>query len=165
MHSNIIWKNNAVKYLSLLICLFLGLYFLLLPLPNILSNMRPNFLAIVLVYLLLQEPPLLNLSIIFFIGIFMDILLSYPIGIHSLAFALLYYIVIRLYRQLRIFPTWQQSIYIASIVFLSNIVVYTILSLITNVSVNNIYYILASWISTVLVYPWVKNFLDKMFRY
>ncbi len=162
MRSNILLRSNITKFINLTICLLLGLYFSLIPLPGWLSTIRPDFFALILVYLLIQDPPMLSLSVIFFMGIFIDVLFAYPLGIHSLVFIILFYMVLKSYRQLRLFPIWQQAAYIASMVSLCNIVIFTIFSFIT--SNGKILYILMSWFSAFLVWPWLKLFFNRVFH-
>lgn len=114
--------KNSFIFLSLLIALL----FNLLPLQETLLLLRPDFVAITLLYWGINQPQRLGMSIAFITGLIMDVGNSSILGQHSLAYCLLIFFAMLLHRRLRLFSVFQQApqifwmlLFVQSVVFLS----------------------------------------------
>lgn len=82
----------------------------MLPLPQILQNIRPEFIVIVLIYWCIAVPNRIGVGIGWLSGLFFDVSSDAILGQHALTFALIAYLSITLHLRIRVFPVWQQAL-------------------------------------------------------
>src|SRR5690606_33122276 len=90
---------------SILAALLLGL----LPFPAAAAAFKPYWLALVLVYWLLEAPERAGLGVAFVVGLLADLLYGTLLGEQALRLTMLAFIVLRFRARLRFFPLWQQA--------------------------------------------------------
>lgn len=91
---------------SLLLALLLGL----LPLPDAIVPLRPYWLALVLIYWLLETPDWAGMGVAFVIGLLGDLAFGTLLGEQALRLVVIAFLVQRFRARLRFFPLWQQSV-------------------------------------------------------
>jgi rod shape-determining protein MreD len=103
----------------------LGLAFLanLLPLSGIALALRPDFLALVLLYWCIQEPRYVGVGIAWCVGLVMDVGDATLFGQHALAYAFLAYSAEFFRRRVLRFPLWQQAAQVAVLLGLCALIV------------------------------------------
>jgi rod shape-determining protein MreD len=103
----------------------LGLAFLanLLPLSGIALALKPDFLALVLLYWCIQEPRYVGVGIAWCVGLVMDVGDATLFGQHALAYAFLAYSAEFFRRRLLRFPLWQQAAQVAVLLGLCALIV------------------------------------------
>ena len=97
--------NPAFIALTLLVGLLLNL----LPLTGTVLMLRPDFLALVLLYWCIQAPRYVGVGIAWFMGLLMDVGDATVFGQHALAYAFLAYAAEYFRRRVLRFPLWQQA--------------------------------------------------------
>jgi rod shape-determining protein MreD len=97
------------------VVLTLGLGFLgnLLPLSGIALVVKPDFLALVLLYWCIREPRMISVGIAWCLGLLMDVADGTVLGQHALAYAVLAYAAEYFRRRVLRFPLWQQAAQVA----------------------------------------------------
>lgn len=80
-----------------------------LPLPEMLDQARPEWMALVLIYWVIALPHRMGVFWGFGVGLFQDALTGVVLGQHALAYALVAYITLLAYKRLRVFSPVQQS--------------------------------------------------------
>jgi rod shape-determining protein MreD len=93
----------------------LGLAFVgnLLPLSGVALALKPDFVALVLLYWCIQEPRYVGVGIAWWIGLVMDVGDGTLFGQHALAYAFLAYSAEYFRRRVLRFPLWQQAAQVA----------------------------------------------------
>lgn len=99
-----------------------------LPLPEMLQNLRPEWLALVLLYWVIALPHRVGVFWGFGVGLFQDALTGVVLGQHALAYALIAYITLLAYKRLRVFSPPQQSGVVFLLIGTAALVSYTIQS-------------------------------------
>lgn len=99
-------RNPWLLPVSILAALLLGL----LPLPALLQPVRPYWLALVLVYWLIEEPERVGLGVAFIAGLCADLVFGSLLGEQALRLVIMAFIVTRFRAQLRFFPLSQQAL-------------------------------------------------------
>ncbi len=89
---------------------FIGLLLGLLPLPAWLLPLRPYWLALVVVYWVLESPDHLGLGFAFIVGVLADLAFGNVLGEQALRLVVMTYIVQRFRTRLRFFPLPQQAV-------------------------------------------------------
>ena len=97
------------------VVLTLGFGFLgnLLPLSGIALAVKPDFLALVLLYWCIREPRMISVGIAWCLGLLMDVADGTVLGQHALAYAVLAYAAEYFRRRVLRFPLWQQAAQVA----------------------------------------------------
>jgi len=90
----------------------------LLPLSGTALMLRPDFLALVLLYWCIQAPRFVGVGIAWFMGLLMDVGDATIFGQHALAYAFLAYAAEYFRRRVLRFPLWQQALQVAFLLLL-----------------------------------------------
>ena len=104
-------RNPWLLPVSLLVALVLGL----LPLPVWLQPFRPHWLALVLVYWLIEAPDRVGLGIAFLMGLAVDITFGSLLGEQALRLVVMAFIIQRFRARMRFFPVSQQALAIGAL--------------------------------------------------
>src|SRR5438128_10172892 len=102
-----------VKPWFALVTLFVGLVANMLPLSGVVLTLKPDFLALILLYWCIQEPRLIGVGIAWCVGLLMDVTDATVFGQHALAYAVLAYAAEYFRRRVLRFPLWQQAAQVA----------------------------------------------------
>jgi len=85
----------------------------LLPLSGVALVVKPDFLALVLLYWCIREPRMISVGIAWCLGLLMDVADGTVLGQHALAYAVLAYAAEYFRRRVLRFPLWQQAAQVA----------------------------------------------------
>ena len=99
-------QGGNVIFLSFIAAFILSM----LPLPQILQTVRPEFVLLVLIYWCIALPSRVGVGIAWLAGLVFDVSTDSLLGQHALTFALVAYLAIQLHQRIRIFPIWQQAL-------------------------------------------------------
>lgn len=117
-------------YLTLCGSLLAAIILTILPLPTWLIDIWPLWLLTTLAYWVIALPHRIGLWSAFVSGLLLDVLNNSLFGEHALALLVVIYCLIRLHRQIRFFPNWQQSIVIMFFALIYQLVLYIIQTII-----------------------------------
>ena len=93
--------------------LFAALALNLMPIAGVALALRPDFIALVLLYWCIQEPRYVGVGVAWTIGLLMDVGDATLFGQHALAYAFLAYSAEYFRRRVLRFPLWQQAAQVA----------------------------------------------------
>ena len=102
----------------------LGLH--LLPLPDIVSLFRPAFVVLCVVYWSLNRPRAGGIALGFFAGLALDVFKGAVLGQYALATSLIAYVTIRQHLLMRNKPVFEQTLFVAVMLFLWEVVIWAI---------------------------------------
>ena len=85
----------------------------LLPLSGVALVLKPDFVALLLLYWCIQEPRYVGVGIAWWVGLLMDVGDGTLFGQHALAYAFLAYAAEYFRRRVLRFPLWQQAAQVA----------------------------------------------------
>ena len=95
----------------------------LVPVSGAAMLLRPDFLALVLLYWCIQEPRYVGVGTAWIVGLLMDVGDATVFGQHALAYAVLAYGAEYFRRRVLRFPLWQQAVQVAALLVLCALVV------------------------------------------
>ncbi|HUW98880.1 MAG TPA: rod shape-determining protein MreD [Acidiferrobacter sp.] len=101
----------------------------ILPLPGYTKLLRPDWVALVLVYWCMAIPDRVGIGSAWVLGLFLDILYGSLLGEQALAKVLLAFLALHFTMRLRMFPRWQQAIAAGVLIAISDLVVLLVKSL------------------------------------
>ena len=104
------------RQLIILITIILGLFISLITLP--LGYYAPEWMLLIVIYWAIALPSNNKLFLAFLTGIIVDIVYGQVLGISSLFYVLLVYIILRLYNSLRYMTIAQQAVVLFIFIFL-----------------------------------------------
>ena len=93
------------------------------PLSGVGMALRPDFLALVLLYWCIQEPRRVGVGTAWLVGLVMDVADATVFGQHALAYAVLAYAAEYFRRRVLRFPLWQQAAQVAVLLMLCALLV------------------------------------------
>jgi rod shape-determining protein MreD len=93
----------------IILSLMVGLLLNLLPIQGDMLMLRPDFVALVLLFWGIYQPERVGISIAFVMGLLMDVGNSSMFGQHALAYSVLIFIALLLRRRLQIFGLLKQA--------------------------------------------------------
>ncbi len=149
-------STRALMHLSLLLALVL----MLIPFPDWLQQVQPYWLALVLIYWVMEEPDQAGLFTAFFYGLLLDVLYGSLLGKHGLSLLVIAYLVSQYARQFRMTSFWQLSLIIGGLL-LNDLFIRSFIDWLTQGTVPKLSQSLPI-ISSILVWPWLKWLLDRL---
>ncbi|MFQ6371846.1 rod shape-determining protein MreD [Shewanella sp. YIC-542] len=151
-------RGTLVVWFSML----LGLLFQLMPVPELVEAFRPDWLLLVVIYWSMALPHRYNILTAWLLGTVLDVLLGSYLGIRSLTFSLVIYIVVLNYQKLRNFSVWQQALIIAFLLALYHLVLYWMQFIIFH-SEFHLEQLLPV-VSGMVIWPWIYWLLRRLRR-
>jgi len=96
-----------------LLTLLIALVANMAPASGVFMALRPDFLAVVLLYWCIQAPRYVGVGTAWFVGLVMDVADATLFGQHALAYAVLAFAADYFRRRVLRFPLWQQAVQVA----------------------------------------------------
>ncbi len=124
-----------------------------LPLPDSLQAWRPAWVALVLIYWCIAIPERIGVFTAWSVGILLDVLHGSILGQHALGLAFVAYVALLYHQRIRVFPLFQQSLVVGSLVFLYQAWMLTIYNLLGTRAYSTLY--LVGALISALLWPWV----------
>ena len=90
--------------------------------PSELGFLRPDWIAMVLVYWIIALPHRVGVVTAWTVGLVMDVLLGSLLGQHALSYLIIAYIATNLYQRLRMFSVWQQAAILFALLGLNQLI-------------------------------------------
>lgn len=149
-------ESRSLIMLTIIAALSLSM----LPLPEILSPLKPYWMALVLIYWSLETRNMISLGLAFFIGLVMDVLSGSLMGMHALSLVVMVFLVQRFRPRLRFFPPWQQALGVAGILINDRIILIWITALLGEPMPTWQYWLPP--LVSVVIWPWLFLFLDSL---
>ncbi len=101
---------NAQPRAQMILSALVGLILTVLPLPSLLSLVRPELLVLTVLYWSIAAPRCGGIALGFFSGIMLDVFQGPVLGEHALALCTITYVVVREHQKIRSKPAFQQSL-------------------------------------------------------
>jgi rod shape-determining protein MreD len=155
-------KSSSAGLIVVPLSLVVAMALRILPLPRELFVFNPDWAALFLIYWTIAIPDRVGVGTAWLTGLFVDTLTGRMLGQHALAYSLIAYVSLRLYRRLRLYPLPQQSLWILLLLLISqSLVLWT--QNIKNMNVLNWVYWLPSFTGA-LAWPAVLTILRRVRR-
>ena len=126
--------NKAGGLVTIWITIFVGMVLAVLPMPQLLpvelGFLRPDWVAMILVYWIIALPHRLGIPAAWLAGVAVDVLLGSPIGQHALSYVLIAYVAGSLYQRIRMFSVLQQATILLGLLGLNELVGFWIESIV-----------------------------------
>ena len=159
--------NKTGGLVTIWITIIAGMVLSVVPMPQLvpieLGFLRPDWVALVLVYWIIALPHRVGILTAWLAGIAMDVLLGSLIGQHALSYVLIAYVALSLYQRLRMFSVWQQATVLFVLLGVNQLVGFWIES-IAGLADWRFWYLLPA-LSGAFLWPWVFLMLRSLRRW
>ena len=142
-------RGFSIIAITFLISLVLSI----LPMPESLQLYRIQWSALVLIYWCMAAPERVGVGVGFLVGLLLDILTGTLLGQHALGLSVISFVVIKTYRRVRVFPLWQQSVFVVLLLLLERLLFFWVDGTIGRPAKGT-----ESWIAPLLggpIWPWL----------
>ncbi|MDA7717768.1 rod shape-determining protein MreD [Pseudomonadales bacterium] len=146
-------KGRWIIFVSLLLAMALVLVPLPASAPFELNYLRPDWIALVLIYWILAVPEKVGVPAAFLLSLITDLVVGTPFGFHGLSFVILAALAKSSYQQVRMLEIWQQSILIAMALMIVSGIQLLMMTLMLDRSSNLLQFMKP--ITSALFWPWV----------
>jgi rod shape-determining protein MreD len=153
-------RSNATWVV--IVTLALALTLAVWQLPDAWAPFWPRWAVLVTIYWCLALPHRIGIGIAWVVGLLLDVLAGTMLGEHALALALVAFLVVKLHLQVRAFPLWQQTLTVALLIVLYQLILYWI-----DGAIGLPARPLARWLpvlTSLLVWPWLMSLLRHLRR-
>lgn len=100
-----------------------ALMLVMLPLPDAVEPLRPDWVALVVLYWAVALPERFGLVFAWFTGLLLDVTTGALLGQHALGLILIAAVALRLHQRLRVFPLPHQALVVVALVFFKQVIV------------------------------------------
>jgi rod shape-determining protein MreD len=119
-------RNRGPSRLAVVIAVLLSLLLTVVPLPHWLELLRPDLVALTVLWLCILAPRTAGLFFAFTCGLMVDAFNGVVLGQHALALLLIAYVALRFHLRIRMFPLSQQALTVLSLLWLYEFVLFWI---------------------------------------
>ncbi|MDV7209654.1 rod shape-determining protein MreD [Azotobacter beijerinckii] len=137
-----------------------GLLLSVAPMPGFMEVGRPLWLAMFITYWILAVPQRVSMTVIWLLGLAMDVLYGVLLGQHALTLTLIAFLMLTLQQRVRMFPLWQQSLVLLVVFGLAQLVQLWLNALAGN-RPPTLAFLLPALVSA-LLWPWVFTALRSL---
>ena len=93
----------------------------MLPWEGIGLMLRPDFVALTLIYWAIHQPRKVGMGAAWFLGLLIDVADGALLGQHALAYTITIFAALMLHRRILMFPLWQQALHVFPLLLLLQI--------------------------------------------
>ncbi len=151
--------GGNIIFITFLVAFILSM----VPLPQMLQAIRPEFFIIVLIYWCIALPNRIGVGVGWITGLIYDVSMDSLLGQHALTFALIAYLAIKLHQRIRVFPVWQQALTIFVLMMFQGTITLWIKGMIGHAPPLSVFMLPA--ISTALFWPPVYILMRQVRRH
>lgn len=119
-------RRRGISWFAIAGMLLGALVALIIPLPGLLEPLRPDFVALVILWLCLLAPRPAGLVLAFLAGLAVDAVHGMLLGQHALAFTVIAYVALKFRLRVRAFPPLQQAAVVFALLALGEFLVFWI---------------------------------------
>jgi rod shape-determining protein MreD len=140
--------------------LTVALVLTLLPMPHWAGELRPQWVALTIVYWCLMVPDRVGVFWAFGAGLLLDVISGNVLGQNALALSVVAYLALKLHQRIRIYPLWQQAISVWFLLLAERLLTVWVLGA-TGAPTPTLRY----WVPTffgILLWPWLSVILRDL---
>ena len=141
---------------------FAALLLTILPMPSWAVEFRPPWASLILIFWCITAPQQIGVLIGWCVGLLVDVLIGAMLGEHALMLAITAFICHKLYNRIRVFPIWQQALFVFLLVLIERIVSFWVRSSFDQMTSSLLFW--APAFVGGIVWPWLYIILRDLKR-
>ena len=147
---------------AVLLSLALALLLTLLPMPPLIEDLRPQWVALTLIYWCLTVPDRVGVFWGFGTGLAMDVATGSLLGYHALGLSVIAFLAVKMHQRVRIYPLWQQTLFVWVLLLFERLISLWLLGATGQPMPSLIYW--APTFLGLLIWPWLFVVLRDLAR-
>lgn len=151
-------RGGGIIILSFIVAFLL----IMIPLPSWLQILRPEWVAMVVIYWSMALPNRVGLGVSWFAGLIVDVIRDSLLGQHALALVVVAFLTIRLHQRIRVYPPGQQAITIFVIMVINFLIILWIRGIMGQAP--GLWQVLLPALTTAMLWPGVFIFMRYLRR-
>lgn len=155
---NRIPRGNKLIAVSFMLAIMLTA----MPLPDWAVNWRPCWVAIVLIYWCMALPDRVGIAVGWFLGLILDVQQGTILGQNALGLALIAFLTLKSYQQLRVYPLVQQAVLVCFYLLFYELIMLLITGYLGTGTGDWTYWMPA--VTSMLLWPWLFIILRDLRR-
>jgi len=152
-------QGSVIIILTFIVALMLTI----MPLPDWAEEIRPLWVAMVLMYWCMALPLRVSVGAGWVMGLLLDVVNDAVLGQYALALAFIAFLMAQLHQRLRVFPLWQQAIVVFVFCIIYNLIVLWIKGI--TGTAPSVWLIITPSFTSALLWPFVFLFLRHVRRF
>ncbi len=147
-------------YGLVIVSLVVALVLTVLPMPHWAAELRPQWVALTLIYWAMAAPDRVGVFWGFGTGLLLDVISGSVLGQGALTLSVVTYLAVELHQRIRIFPLWQQAVSVWVLLLVERMLTLWILGA-TGAPTPTLLY----WVPTffgMLLWPWLSVVLRDL---
>ena len=135
------------------VTLVIALVLSVMPMPENLEYYRLQWVALVLIYWSMALPERVGVGVAFSSGLLLDILTGTLLGQHAFGLSLVAFLTVKTHKRVRVFPLWQQSMFITLLLFVDRTLFFWV-----DGTIGRPAAMIESWVAPLLgglLWPWL----------
>lgn len=108
-------SRHALRHVPVVLSLIVALALTMMPLPAALDVIRPDWVALIIIFWCLSVPQSYGVGIAWVTGLVLDVSQGTMLGQHSLALCVVAYLTVRFHLQMRVFPLLQLTAFVLAL--------------------------------------------------
>ncbi len=146
----------------IIITFIIALLLTIIPLPDSLRYVRPDWVGLVLIYWCLALPDRVGVSTGWLTGLLVDLLTGTLLGQHALSLCVVAWLTLKFHQRVRLFPVWQQAITVMALLIVHQLLALWISRIIGRPGAP--WYVWMPAITGMLIWPLVFTLLREVRR-
>ncbi len=147
---------------AIALTLFIALLLAIVPLPDWLTSLRPEWTVLTILYWSIALPQRVGVGIAWIVGLLLDVLSGTLLGQRALSLAVVSYIAIRIHQRIRNYPLIQQALVILVLVALYQLLNLWFDGIIGHPAKGWSYWLPS--LTSMILWPWVFLLLRRVRR-
>lgn len=148
---NFIRRNDYWGLMVIVASLLVAIVLSILPLPSWMISFWPLWVALVIIFWSAYLPNLVSLWLVWFVGLFQDVLQGSLLGEHALACIVVSFMASAMSHQIKLFSLWQQMIKIGIILIIYQLIVIVF----EGWSINHCVLFVCPLLTSLVIWPWI----------
>jgi rod shape-determining protein MreD len=132
----------------------------ILPMPAWAAELRPQWLALTVIYWSLAQPERVGVFWAFGTGVLLDVVSGTVLGQNALSLSVVAYLAVELHQRIRIFPIWQQAVSVWMLLLVERLLTVWVLGA-TGAPTPTLWYWVPSFVG-MLLWPWLSAVLSDL---
>ena len=117
-------KERTSRRLPVLVTLVVGLMLAIMPLPDSVKSLRPDWLALLMIFWAMQLPRTWSVGSAWIVGIVLDVSYGTLLGQHALALCVITFVTVRFHLLMRVFPLSQLTLTVFALLALYQFILF-----------------------------------------
>jgi len=131
-----------------------------IPLPPVMEHGRPEWVALVLIYWVMDLPHRVGMVVAWAAGLLLDVMYGSVFGQHALSLSVMAFVTHVLHLRLRVYPVLQQSLIVVLLVGVHLLISLAVQTTLTGHRVSMAYWL--PMLTSAMIWPWLLIVLRSM---